>query len=120
MSCAPHVPARARVFTSPTYSTRHKVPADEIVCVSVNDPFVMGAWAKDQGAEGKVRCLADPQAELAKALGLDVNLAVLGGTRVKRFSALVEDGKITKLNVEPEAGTGLTCSLADPLLAELK
>ena len=48
-----------------------------------------------------------------------VELGVLGGTRCKRFSALVEDGTITKLHVEPESGTGLTCSLADPLLAEL-
>lgn len=92
----------------------------EIVCVSVNDPFVMAAWGKDQKAEGKVRCLADTNAELAKALGVAVELGVLGGTRCKRFSALVEDGTITALNVEPEAGTGLTCSLADPLLAQLQ
>ena len=57
--------------------------------------------------------------QLAKALGVAVELGVLGGTRCKRFSALVEDGTITKLHVEPDAGTGLTCSLADPLLAEL-
>jgi peroxiredoxin 5 len=92
----------------------------EIVCVAVNDPFVMAAWGKAQAADGKVRVLADTNAELAKALGLAVELGVLGGTRCKRFSALVEDGVITKLNVEPEAGTGLTCSLADPLLAEIK
>ena len=60
-----------------------------------------------------------PLLQLAKALGLSVELGVLGGTRCKRFSALVEDGTITKLHVEPESGTGLTCSLADPLLAEL-
>ena len=89
---------------------------DEIVCMAVNDAFVMAAWGKDQGADGKVRMLADPNAELTKAMGLEVELAKLGGTRCKRFAAIVTDGVITKLAVEPESGTGLTCSLADPLL----
>ena len=86
---------------------------EEIVCVSVNDPFVMEAWGKDQGAEGKVRMLADTCGDLTKALELDLDLAaVLGSVRCKRFSMLVEDGTVTKLNVEPD-GTGLTCSLAE-------
>ena len=89
---------------------------DEIVCVSVNDPFVMEAWGKDQGAEGKVRMLADTCGDLTKALELDLDLAaVLGSVRCKRFSMLVEDGTVTKLNVEPD-GTGLTCSLADKII----
>jgi len=89
---------------------------DEIVCISVNDPFVMGAWGKDQGAEGKVRMLADTCAELTKAFGLDLDLsAVLGSVRCKRFSMMVEDGTVTKLNVEPD-GTGLTCSLAEAIM----
>ena len=55
---------------------------DEIVCVSVNDPFVMEAWGKDQAAGGKVRMLADTTAELTKALGLELDLtAVLGNVR---------------------------------------
>ena len=55
---------------------------DEIVCVSVNDPFVMEAWGKDQSAGGKVRMLADTTAELTKALGLELDLtAVLGNVR---------------------------------------
>merc|ERR1719384_1797593 len=89
---------------------------DEIVCVSVNDPFVMEAWGKDQSAGGKVRMLADTTADLTKALGLELDLtAVLGNVRCKRFSMVVEDGKVTKLNVEPD-GTGLTCSLADKII----
>ena len=102
----------------------------EIVCVSVNDPFVMEAWGKAQGAEGKVRMLADTCGALAKALGLDQDLAaMLGGVRCKRFSMLVQDGTVSKLNVEPDgemtlwhlmiyfiSGTGLTCSLADNIV----
>merc|ERR1719153_1334186 len=89
---------------------------DEIVCVAVNDPFVMEAWGKDQGAEGKVRMLADTCGDLTKALELELDLsAVLGNVRSKRFSMVVEDGKVTKLNVEPD-GTGLTCSLADRII----
>ncbi|CAH1408198.1 unnamed protein product [Nezara viridula] len=86
----------------------------EIVCVSVNDPFVMGAWAKDHNAEGKVRMLADPSAEFTKALELDTNLPPLGGVRSKRYSMVIDDGVVTKLNVEPD-GTGLSCSLSKNL-----
>lgn len=51
---------------------------NEIVCVSVNDPFVMAAWGKDQKTSGKVRMLADPLATLAKALDLSVEIGPLG------------------------------------------
>ncbi|XP_076273534.1 peroxiredoxin 5 [Rhynchophorus ferrugineus] len=86
----------------------------EIICVSVNDPFVMAAWAKDQKTSGKVRLLADPKAALANAMDLTVDIAPLGGVRSKRYSMVVEDGKITSLQVEPDA-TGLSCSLADKI-----
>merc|ERR1712137_231793 len=89
---------------------------EEIVCVSVNDPFVMEAWGKDQGAAGKVRMLADTCGDLTKALELELDLsAVLGSVRCKRFAMLVEDGTVTKVNVEPD-GTGLTCSLAENIV----
>lgn len=89
---------------------------DEIVCVAVNDPFVMAAWGVDHKADSKVRMLADTCADLTKALELDLDLsAVLGSVRSKRFSMLVEDGKVAKLNVEPD-GTGLTCSLAESIV----
>jgi 2-Cys peroxiredoxin 5 len=89
----------------------------DIVCVSVNDPFVMAEWGKAQKADGKVRMLADPRAETTRRLGLAVNLtAGLGSWRSKRYSMLVDDGVISQLNVEPEsAPTGLTCSLASAL-----
>uniref|UniRef100_A0A2P2HWC9 Peroxiredoxin-5 n=1 Tax=Hirondellea gigas TaxID=1518452 RepID=A0A2P2HWC9_9CRUS len=90
----------------------------ELVCVSVNDPFVMAAWGKAHGTEGKIRMLADPCAEFTKALGLGQDVAVLGGVRSKRYSMVVEDGKITQLNVEPD-GKGLSCSLAVNTLPQL-
>jgi len=89
---------------------------DEIVCVAVNDPFVMEAWGQNQNAENKVRMLADTCAELTKALELDLDLTgVLGSVRCKRFSMLIEDGTVAKLNVEPD-NTGLTCSLAENII----
>ncbi|KAG5895772.1 hypothetical protein JTB14_001620 [Gonioctena quinquepunctata] len=75
---------------------------NEIICVSVNDPFVMAAWAKDQNTAGKVRLLADPSAALAKALDLTVDIPPLGGTRSKRYSMVIDNGKITSLQVEPD------------------
>jgi len=89
-----------------------------IACVAVNDAFVMEAWGKDQGTAGKVRMLADPLAAFTKALGLDVDAAALGGTRSKRYAMVVEDGKVTELQVEPD-GFGLSCSLAPSLLERL-
>jgi len=91
---------------------------DEIVCITVNDAFVTGAWKEQSGATGKVRILADPNATFTKALGLDFELGVLGGIRSKRYSALVENGEIKVLNVE-EDNTGLNCSLSAGLLTAL-
>ena len=74
---------------------------DEIACVSVNDAFVMGAWGKDQKAGGKVRMMADGSAIFTKALGLEMDLTGRGmGVRSQRYSMLVEDGVVRKLNVE--------------------
>ena len=74
---------------------------DEIWCVATNDAFVMGAWAKEQKADGKIRMLADGSAVYAKALGLDLDLVGRGmGTRIHRFSMLVQDGVVKALNVE--------------------
>lgn len=87
---------------------------NEIVCVSVNDPFVMSAWGKEHNATGKIRLLADPTAAFTKNVDLAVDLPPLGGLRSKRYSMVVDNGVITQLNVEPD-GTGLSCSLADKL-----
>jgi peroxiredoxin len=74
---------------------------DEIWCVSVNDAFVMGAWAKDQHTEGKVRMLGDGSAAWTKALGLEFDLTAKGmGVRMQRFSMLVVDGVVKTLNLE--------------------
>jgi glutaredoxin/glutathione-dependent peroxiredoxin len=74
---------------------------DTIVCLAVNDAFVMGAWAKDQGVEGKVLMLADGSAAFTKALGLELDLVARGlGVRSQRFALVAENGKVTHLAVE--------------------
>ena len=74
---------------------------DESWCLSVNDAFVMGAWARDQKTDGKVRMLADGDAAFAKATGLTLDLNGKGlGLRSNRYSMLVKDGKVVTLNVE--------------------
>ena len=74
---------------------------DEIWCMSVNDPFVMGAWARDQKVGGKVRMMGDGSADYTKKLGLELDLTARGmGVRCTRFSMLVKDGVVKTLNVE--------------------
>jgi glutaredoxin/glutathione-dependent peroxiredoxin len=91
---------------------------DEIVCLSVNDAFVMGAWGKSAGAEGKITMLADGNGDFARALGLTMDGSRFGmGLRAQRFSMLVKDGKVSELNVE-EPGA-FKVSSADHLLAQL-
>ena len=89
---------------------------DAIVCVAVNDPYVMAAWGEAHGAAGKVELLADWNGELARALGLEVELAASGlGRRCRRFAAIVDDGVFVHFAVEP--GNGVTVCGADALLA---
>jgi peroxiredoxin len=92
---------------------------DEIWCVSVNDAFVMGAWARDQHSGTKVRMLADGSADFSKATGLTLDLTSRGmGLRSNRYSMLVKDGKVATLNIE---GPGkFEVSDADTLLAQAK
>ncbi len=92
---------------------------DEIWCVSVNDAFVMGAWARDQKTAGKVRMLADGSATFAQATGLTLDLTAKGmGLRSNRYSMLVKDGKVAALNIE---GPGkFEVSDAATLLAQAK
>ena len=74
---------------------------DDILCMSVNDPFVMGAWARDQKAQGKIRFFGDGSADYAKKLGLELDLNARGmGTRCQRFSMLVDNGVVKTLNIE--------------------
>jgi len=92
---------------------------DEIWCVSVNDAFVMGAWARDQRTGTKVRMLADGSAAFTQATGLTLDLTKGGlGLRSNRYSMLVKDGRVATLNVE---GPGkFEVSDADTLLAQAR
>ena len=92
---------------------------DEIWCVSVNDAFVMGAWARDLKTDGKVRMLGDGSADFTKATGLTLDLTARGmGLRSNRYSMLVKNGKVATLNVE---GPGkFEVSDAGTMLAQAK
>jgi peroxiredoxin len=74
---------------------------DDVICMSVNDAFVMGAWARDQKSGGKVRMMGDGSAAYTKALGLELDLNARGmGTRCQRYSMLVDNGVVKTLNIE--------------------
>jgi peroxiredoxin len=74
---------------------------DTIACIAVNDPFVMSAWGKEHGAEGKLTMLGDGSSEFAHAIGLELDRVKEGmGMRSQRYSMLVEDGVVKALNVE--------------------
>ncbi len=92
---------------------------DEIAVTSVNDVFVMDAWAKSTGAAGKIAFLADGNGDFARALGLSVDLTSRGlGIRSQRYAMIVDDGAVRKLNVEDVPGKA-EISSAEALLAEL-
>ncbi|MGI4878106.1 MAG: peroxiredoxin [Janthinobacterium lividum] len=91
---------------------------DEIVCVSVNDAFVMGAWGQSAGAAGKVTMLADGNGDFVKALGLTMDGSKFGmGMRGQRFSMLVRDGIVEQLNVEDPGA--FQVSSAEHLMGQL-
>ena len=91
---------------------------DRIVCVSVNDVFVMKAWAKDQGVTNEVMMLADGNGEFTKALGLDFDGSKFGmGLRSQRYSLIADDGVVSQLNVEE--GGAFEVSSADYMLEHL-
>ena len=78
---------------------------DAIICVSVNDIFVMKAWAKDQNSGDKVILAADGSAKFTKAIGMDVDLDAFGqGIRSKRYSMLIDDSIIKSINIEGKPG----------------
>lgn len=92
---------------------------DTIACLSVNDAFVMGAWGRDQHADGKIRMLADGSAAYTKALGLELDLTARGmGIRCQRFSMLVDDGIVKALNIE--APGKFEVSGGDTMLTQLR
>ncbi len=74
---------------------------DEIICIAVNDPFVMQHWGEVAGTKDKVTMIPDGNGEFTKAIGMDFDGSGYGlATRSKRYSMVVENGKVTKLNVE--------------------
>ncbi len=102
---------------TPTCSAKHlpgfvkkaaalkKKGIDEIVCLSVNDAFVMGAWGKDQKVGNKVTMIADGSADFTKAAGLELDLTARGlGLRSQRFAMVVDKGVVKSLDIDP-AGT---------------
>ena len=92
---------------------------DTIVCMSVNDAFVMGAWGQQQGAAGKVMMVGDGNAELTQKMGLSVDSSGFGmGTRSVRFSMIVRDGVLETLNIEQNPGQAID-SGAENLLSQL-
>lgn len=91
---------------------------DTIACVSVNDMFVMKAWAKDQGITDEVLMLADGNGDFTKALGLEMDGSKFGmGLRSQRYSFVAKDGVVEQLNVEE--GGDFKVSSADYMLAQL-
>ena len=92
---------------------------DTIACTAVNDIFVMKAWAKATGSEGKIMMLADGNGEFATAVGLEFDLAAAGmGRRSQRYSMIVENGVVKTLNVETERGVNV--SGAETVMQQLK
>jgi len=116
---------------TPTCSAKHlpgfisnaealkKKGVDAIACISVNDPFVMDAWGKSLHAEGKVTMLADGSAAFAKAAGLELDLTGRGmGMRSKRYSMVVDNGVVKKINIEENPGA-CDISNAETILGEV-
>jgi len=114
---------------TPTCSAKHlpgfvekadafKAKGVEVACVSVNDAFVMDAWGKSQNVGTKVRMVADGNGALAKALGIEMDgTANVMGTRMRRFSAYVVDGKVEQFNLEKPGA--FEVSDADTLLKQI-
>ncbi|KAJ2225263.1 peroxiredoxin type-2 [Coemansia sp. RSA 1286] len=117
---------------SPTCSVQH-LPAyvtkaseikgkgvDKIVCVSGNDFFVMSAWGKDEGVQDKIIMAGDANGDLGRATGLSLDLSkvAMGPVRLTRFVAIIDNGKVTHLSIEPDP-TDVTVTGADNVLSAL-
>jgi peroxiredoxin (alkyl hydroperoxide reductase subunit C) len=96
----------------------HEKGVDSVVCMAVNDAFVMAAWGRDQGVGADIVMLADGSAAFTKALGLELDLVARGmGVRSQRFALVAEDGRVTHLAIE--APGGFDVSRAEAVLAVL-
>ena len=91
---------------------------DTVACVSVNDPFVMGAWGKDREVGEDRMMLSDGNVDFTAAIGLEMDGSGFGlGTRSQRYAMIIDDGVVSTLNVE--SGPGLDVSSAETILSEL-
>ena len=91
---------------------------DTLACVSVNDPFVMGAWGKDREVGENLMMLSDGNGDFTAAIGLEMDGSGFGlGTRSQRYAMIIDDGVVSTLNVE--SGPGLDVSSAETILSEL-
>jgi peroxiredoxin len=98
---AKHLPGYVNMFEQ--YKTKG---IDHIVCISVNDPFVMGAWGKEHNVHNKILMVGDPFLNFTKAIGADVDKSARGlGIRSNRYTMLVDNLKIVKLQEEVDAGS---------------
>jgi peroxiredoxin len=95
-----------------------KKGVDRIVVMAVNDHHVMQMWGKSLGSAQKIDFVADGDGAYARALGLDIQIAGMG-TRVKRFSALVDNRVVKSLNFEPDGGKGIQMTGAEVILGQL-
>ena len=128
ISCSPSIPA-APCLPPSLHLTKYlnlspSIPpprqgVDAIYCAASNDCFVTSAWAKSLNAGEKMTILADGDCAFAKLVGLTVETEGFGGQRLSRFSALVEDGVVTKLHLE-EGGGYTGASGADQMLKDLE
>ena len=102
---------------TPTCSAKHlpgfinsmdvikKKDIKKVICISVNDPFVMDAWGKSHNVQGKIAMLGDPRGEFTKSIGAELDLNVKGlGIRSERYTMLVESGTVKKVVEEEIAG----------------
>lgn len=112
---AQHLPA----FVSQADAIKAK-GADLIICAASNDFFVLDAWAKQENVKGKVVLVSDANGDMGKATGLTLDLSQmgLGSHRLTRFAAIVDNGKVTYLSVEPDP-SAVTNSGAESILAAL-
>lgn len=91
---------------------------DTVACVSVNDPFVMGAWGKDREVGEDLMMLSDGNGDFTAAIGLEMDGSGFGlGTRSQRYAMIIDDGVVSTLNVE--SGPGLDVSSAETILSVL-
>ncbi|CAH1997554.1 unnamed protein product [Acanthoscelides obtectus] len=99
---------------------KSKKGINDIICITVNDPFVTSAWCDDLGARGRVRILADPSAEMTKALGLETFSQKLGGFRSKRYSMIVDKEKVVQILVDGGDASGFEACMIKNLKFECK